>query len=67
MTAIFGLARADQPQIVCICGSTRFRDEMAAANQHLTLAGIIVVAPALFQHSGDTIPTNRSSSSTSFI
>jgi len=55
MTAIFGLARAGQPQIVCICGSTRFRDEMADANRQLTLAGIIVVAPALFQHSGDAI------------
>ncbi|MFT3944711.1 MAG: hypothetical protein QM705_12945 [Ancrocorticia sp.] len=55
MTEIFGPVYEDRPQIVCICGSTRFRDEMAAANQQLTLAGKIVVAPAVFQHSGDVI------------
>ena len=35
----------DRPEIVCICGSTRFRDEMRAANRELTFAGVIVVAP----------------------
>ncbi|MFD4833338.1 hypothetical protein ACFWPV_26300 [Streptomyces uncialis] len=35
----------DLPEIVCICGSTRFVDEMRAANRDLTLAGVIVVAP----------------------
>ena len=35
----------DRPEIVCICGSTRFADEMRAANRDLTLAGVIVVAP----------------------
>ena len=35
----------DRPEIVCICGSTRFIDEMRAANRELTLAGVIVVAP----------------------
>ena len=35
----------DRPEIVCICGSTRFVDEMRAANRDLTLAGVIVVAP----------------------
>lgn len=44
-----------RPRIVCICGSTRFRDEMADANRRLTLAGTVVLAPAVFQHSGDTI------------
>ncbi|MDF1489090.1 hypothetical protein [Tessaracoccus caeni] len=44
-----------RPRIVCICGSTRFRDEMADANRWLTLAGAIVVAPAVFQHRGDVI------------
>lgn len=42
-----------RPRIVCICGSTRFRDDMADANRRLTLAGAIVVAPAVFQHKGD--------------
>jgi len=35
----------DRPEIVCICGSTRFVDEMRAANRDLTVAGAIVVAP----------------------
>ena len=39
--------------IVCICGSTRFRDEIATANRDLTLAGRIVLAPGVFGHSGD--------------
>lgn len=42
-------------KIICICGSTRFRDEMAEANRRLTLAGHIVLAPGVFAHSGDTI------------
>jgi len=35
----------DRPEIVCICGSARFVDEMRAANHDLTFAGVIVVAP----------------------
>ena len=35
----------DRPEIVCICGSARFVDEMRAANRELTFAGVIVVAP----------------------
>jgi len=43
----------DRPEIVCICGSTRFADEMLAANRDLTLAGVIVVAPGVFTHARD--------------
>ena len=46
-------------KVICICGSTRFRDEMADASLRLTLAGAIVVAPAVFQHRGDTITTHQ--------
>jgi len=35
----------DRPEIVCICGSMRFVDEMRAANRDLTLAGVVVLAP----------------------
>ena len=35
----------DRPEIVCICGSTRFVEEMRAANRDLAFAGVIVVAP----------------------
>ncbi|WP_154794834.1 hypothetical protein [Occultella kanbiaonis] len=38
----------DRPEIVCICGSARFVAEMSAANRALTLAGVIVVSPAVF-------------------
>ena len=40
---------ADRPEIVCICGSVRFEQEMRAANRELTLAGVIVVAPGVLQ------------------
>ena len=40
----------DRPEIVCICGSTRFTEEMLAANRDLTFAGVIVVAPGVFPH-----------------
>ncbi len=40
----------NRPEIVCICGSTRFADDMLAANHDLTLAGAIVVAPGVFTH-----------------
>lgn len=40
------LSHSGRPEIVCICGSTRFVDELRAANRELTLAGVIVVAPA---------------------
>ncbi|MFK4091118.1 hypothetical protein ACI2LF_43835 [Kribbella sp. NPDC020789] len=43
------------PHIVTLCGSTRFRREIAAANRELTLAGHLVLAPGVFAHDGDTI------------
>ncbi|WP_020580171.1 hypothetical protein [Actinopolymorpha alba] len=43
------------PRIVCLCGSTRFRDEFAVANRQQTLAGRIVLAPGVFGHSGDSL------------
>lgn len=46
---------AERPQVVTICGSTRFRDEIAQANRGLTLAGCIVLAPGVFAHAGDQI------------
>ena len=43
----------DRPEIVCICGSIRFVNEMSAANRDLTFAGVIVVAPGVFPGPGD--------------
>jgi hypothetical protein len=44
-----------RPQIVCLCGSTRFAEQLRAVNRDLTLAGAIVVAPAELEHVGDQI------------
>lgn len=46
---------ADRPLVVVICGSTRFRAEMTAANRDLTLAGRIVLGPGVFGHDGDPV------------
>jgi hypothetical protein len=42
---IEGLILPNRPEVVCLCGSTQFVDELRAANRDLTFAGIIVVAP----------------------
>ena len=41
--------------VVCLCGSTRFRGEFTEANRRETMAGRIVVAPGVFAHSGDQL------------
>jgi hypothetical protein len=48
-------AMPDRPRVVVLCGSTRFRGEMADVNRAETLAGRIVVAPGVFAHDGDAI------------
>jgi hypothetical protein len=57
------VAVSDQPKIVCICGSTRFVNEMAAANRDLTFAGLIVLAPGVFvraeEHEADRSITDE--------
>lgn len=45
IVACLRLASTDRPEIVCICGSARFVQQMRAANRDLTLDGVIVVAP----------------------
>jgi hypothetical protein len=42
--AAFALAGTPLPQIVCLCGSTRFGNYFRAANLQLTLAGQIVLS-----------------------
>ena len=49
--------------VVTICGSTRFRDEIAEVNRELTLAGYIVLAPGVFGHDGDEITAADKASS----
>lgn len=38
------------PEIITICGSTRFKDEINAANAKLTLAGKLVISLGVFGH-----------------
>lgn len=35
----------ERPEIVCICGSMRFAEEMRAVSRSLTLAGVIALMP----------------------
>lgn len=44
-----------RPQIVCLCGSARFAQELRAVNRDLTLAGAIVLAPAELGLPGDRV------------
>jgi hypothetical protein len=44
---------ADGPTIVCLCGSTKFKDAFTQANREETLAGKIVLSVGFFAHSGD--------------
>ena len=47
-----GFARpSDRPEVVCLCGSTRFYDEFQRANYDLTMAGKIVLTVGFYPHS----------------
>lgn len=41
---------ADRPEIVCLCGGTRFEETFHAENRRLTLAGTIVLTVGVFGH-----------------
>lgn len=41
------------PEVVCLCGSTRFRAAYRAENKRLTLAGKVVLSVAFFGHADD--------------
>jgi hypothetical protein len=38
----------DRPEIVCLCGSIRFVDQLRAANRDLALAGVIVLSVPVY-------------------
>lgn len=44
-------ANMPKPTIVCLCGSTRFKDAFAAENERLTLEGRIVLSVGSFSRS----------------
>jgi hypothetical protein len=44
------LDRSDRPRIVCLCGSTRFKQQFIEANFRETMAGKIVLSVGWFSH-----------------
>jgi hypothetical protein len=52
LDALSGVAtrRNDRPHVVTICGSTKFKDEIHAANARMTLEGNIVISLGVFGH-----------------
>lgn len=46
----------NKPSVICLCGSTRFKDNFIEVNRVETLKGKIVLAPGVFGHSGDLTP-----------
>lgn len=47
------LAIKIRPEIVCLCDSTRFKQEFADANRELTLQGKIVLTVGFYGHQDD--------------
>lgn len=47
------VAPPEMPEIVVLCGSTKFPDAFAAASKRLGLAGKIVLSVSMFGHAGD--------------
>lgn len=43
----------NDPEVVCLCGSTRFKDEYIREQKRLTLEGKIVLTVGLFGHADD--------------
>lgn len=50
------VARSSFPAVVCLCGSTRFRETFREAERREGLSGRIVLTVACFGHSGDLPP-----------
>lgn len=40
----------ERPEIICLCGSTRFFDEFQRANYELTMQGKIVLSVGFYPH-----------------
>ena len=49
--------RDNRPDIACVCGSTRFKDEYLELHKQLTLAGIVYVSVGFFGHQERIEPT----------
>lgn len=42
-----------RPEIICLCGSTRFKDDFIRVQEELTLAGFIVLSVGVFGYDRD--------------
>ena len=43
----------ERPEVVCLCGSTRFKDEYLSEQERLTMEGKIFLTVGMFGHSDD--------------
>ena len=44
-----------KPNVITLCGSTKFKKEFEEENRRLTLQGNIVISVAFFAHKGDKV------------
>lgn len=44
----------NKPKVICICGSTKFKDEYLKAQIDITMNGEIFLTVGFFGHSGDS-------------
>ncbi len=51
--------KGTKPEVVTLCGSTKFKDQFIKQQKLLTLEGKIVISVGLFGHSGDTITEDQ--------
>ncbi|MEN6353413.1 MAG: hypothetical protein ABFD02_08145 [Bacteroidales bacterium] len=47
--------KSPEYKIVCICGSSRFKDEILRVRKTFTEKGYIVLSPEIFMHAGDAV------------
>jgi len=52
-----GKEMKDAPEIVCLCGSTRYKDQYIYHNARLTCEGYIVLSVGLWGHKEEKYPT----------
>ena len=55
LTVVFG-GNLPRPEIVVLCGTTKFKEAFEQAEKRLGLEGKIVLTVSLFGHSGDLTP-----------
>jgi hypothetical protein len=49
------LIKNQEYKIVCICGSSKFKDEIIRVRKKFTENGFIVLSPEVFMHAGDEV------------